>query len=131
MATHQFGIGRVADHLDNVVVGDRQTDGVLQIALEGQVDVAAVQHQRAVDATRSRERQHQATRPMRQRAGFGGEAPDAADACAAEIDAQVGARCRADMHAARRLEPAHRIAHLALVFGAAAGSARESRGARC
>ena len=116
IAAHQVGVGRVTDHVRDMVVRDQQPHGVRQVALEGQVDIAAVQHQGAVDAARSRERQRKPARPMGERAGLGREAPDAAHPRPGQIRAQVGARLRVHLHPARGLQTSHGVARHGFVL---------------
>ena len=73
----QLGVGPLAFDLGHVVVLQREPHRRFEIALEGEIDVAAVEHQRAVDAVRLRKAHHDAARPMRERAGLFGPAPDA------------------------------------------------------
>src|SRR5690606_28859650 len=48
IASHQFGVGAIALDRGDIVVNDGESYRPLEIALEGEVDVARVEHQRAV-----------------------------------------------------------------------------------
>ena len=104
----QVGIEIVAIDVDDTVIGDRQTHRVAHVLLEGEVDIARCQHDRAVDRTRRRKRDDQAARPVRDRARSVGRAPRASGEGASEADSEVGAGGRGDMYlvgTAQALEP--------------------------
>ena len=49
IGAHHLGVGALAFDARDVVGLERQPDRRFEIALEGEIDVAAVEHQRAVD----------------------------------------------------------------------------------
>ena len=63
--------GALALDARDIVLLEREPDRRLQVALEGEVDIALIQHHRAVHAACCRECQAQAARPVRDRAGPG------------------------------------------------------------
>ncbi|MCY1219567.1 hypothetical protein D9M72_315490 [compost metagenome] len=85
--------------------------GIAQVGLEGQVDVARSQHQRAVDLAAGRERQAQPAGPVRDLAGLAAEAPDPSHAGVGQADAQLGAGRRMHAHLARAAQALHGGAH--------------------
>ena len=60
----QFVIGPVTLNIDHIIIFDFEGDGVLQIAFEGQVDVALIEHEHAIDRIGFGKADDDATRPM-------------------------------------------------------------------
>ena len=89
----------------------RQRDRLLQVALEGQVDVARRQHQPAVDAAGGREGQRQPAGPVRHGAGAAGVAPVAAGHGALQRDREVGPGRRGHAHLAGRAQALDVLLH--------------------
>ena len=98
VGAEQVGIEIVAGDLGDIVVRDRQRHRRFHIAFEGQVHVAAVEHQRAGHAAGRREAQAQAARPVGHGAGPLGEAPAAARRRAVQPDGEVGAAVGGHAH---------------------------------
>jgi hypothetical protein len=101
----------VALDVDHVIVLDQQRHLGLQVALEGEVDIARREDQHAVHGRPRRKAQAEPAGPVRDRAGFGGVTPHAAHAGAAERHDQLGACARRDLHPLRGLEQPHAGAH--------------------
>src|SRR6266849_10299214 len=92
IAAHHLGIRSLALDARNVVVFQGELYRRLEIALEGEIDVAAVEHERAIDRAGFREAYDQPARPVRERAGTVGPAPDADGRGAPHVDVELGAR---------------------------------------
>ena len=92
---HQVG---VALDRGDAVAGDLERDRALHVRLEGEVDVTGGQHDAAVDGARRGERDDEAARVVRERAGAARPAPRARRERAGEAHAQVGAVRRGDVH---------------------------------
>src|SRR6202022_5187877 len=73
---HHFAIGTLALDVRDVVLFEREPDGGLQIALEGEIDVAAIEHERAVYGAGFRKACHHPAGPVRERACAIRPAPD-------------------------------------------------------
>ena len=114
IAAHHLGVGAVAVDPGDVIVLQRQPDRRREIALEGQVDVAAVEHQRAVDGPALGKADDEAAGPVRQRAGLVGPAPDADRRGARHVDVEIGAGGRRHRHALRSAQHSCRRAHARL-----------------
>ena len=99
---HQLGVEAVAADLAHVVASIAEPDRVAEVALEGEVDVARREHERAVHARRGRKREAQPAGPVRDRARLRGVAPDAADARALELHVERGAGVGGHAHRFRR-----------------------------
>jgi len=64
ISAHQFSVGAVPVDVGDVVFLDGQPDGALEIALEGQIDVTGIKHQRSVDRACLGKAHHNASWPV-------------------------------------------------------------------
>ena len=83
---HGLGVQGLLDVPDAVALQDEAHLG-LQVRLEGQVDIARREHDRAVDRLRARKGDHETSRIVRERARPAGGAPRAAGERARELHA--------------------------------------------
>ena len=103
----QVGVEAVALDRDDVVVLDAQAHRLADVGLEREVDVAGREHDDALDAVRGGERQAQPARPVRDRAGLGGDAGRPGAERALEPRREIGAGGRGHAHLRGRLEQRH------------------------
>ena len=104
VAPHQLGVRALALDARDVVGLQRQPHRSFQIALEGQIDIAAVEHQRAVDGAALGEAHDDAARPVRQRTGPVGPATHTHRRGAVHIDVELGSGRRGNRHALGRAQ---------------------------
>ena len=112
VGAHEVRIDALALDARDVVVFNGQRNRLVRVALEGQVDVAPVEDQGAVDGAGSGEAQAKPPRPMADQPGARHGAPTAAHHRARQVDGQIGARLGGHAQALRGAELAHARLHL-------------------
>ena len=105
VAPEELGIGAFALDGGDIVVLDGQRHRGLQVALEGQVDIAGIEHQPALDGTGSGEGDDDPARPVGDRPRPVAIAPDPGARRALQRDGEVGAGVGGHAHLLRRPDP--------------------------
>ena len=107
---HQPRVGAAAADVGDEIIPHGAADRAFEIALEGQVHVAWREDDPAIATSGAREADDQPARPVRQRAGTIGPAPDADRRHVGDIDLEIGAGRRGDGHPAGGAAGRHRVA---------------------
>ena len=102
VAPEELGVGALALDGGDVVVFDGEPHRRLKVTLEGQVDIAGIEHQPALDRACSGERDDNSARPVGDRSGPVAIAPHARARRPLQRDGEVGAGVGGDPHLLRR-----------------------------
>ena len=111
---HHVHVHALAINAHNGVVFDGEANGVAQVAFEGEIHIAWRHDQSAIDTASSRKGQSQTSRPMRHHAWLGTKAPNAPHHSRLELNVQISANFRSDMHVLCSAKFFHGIAHHSL-----------------